>query len=149
MLGRSCSSPSVSLSMQPDQIDLFRSQAVYRWPAIGPGVMTHQTQDRYWRARVAPVLACRWVEVPATAELDRRLVRVWRHPSPLTRAENEVREMVAASINLSTLGWWVSWPVLVGSVGGSWSRGRSESVEAAQDDAMKQLLRRAGYHCAV
>jgi len=135
--------------MLHSQADIFRSQAVYRWPATGPGVMTHQTQGRYWRARVAPVLGSDWVRVPATVELESRLVRVWRHPSPLTRGQNEVREMVAASINLSTLRWWVSWPVLVGSAAGSWSRGQSASVEAAQADAMQQLRRRAGYHCAV
>lgn len=128
------------------QGDLFRSQAVYRWPANGPGALTHKTRGRWWRARSAPVLSASWVSVPASSQLDERMQLYWLHPSPLTRADNEARRLVAASINVDTCRWWVSWVGMVGRDNWPWSRGQSQDIEAAKGDTLGRLFRMAGYH---
>ena len=132
--------------MLPNQADLFRSQAVYQWPANGPGALTHQTGGRWWRARSAPVLSASWVSVPAEAELDERMQLYWLHPSPLTRADNELRRLVAASINVETCRWWVSWVGMVGRENRPWSRGQSTDIESAKVDCLARIMRVAGYH---
>jgi hypothetical protein len=77
---------------------------------------------------------------------DERLRLYWTHPSPNTRAENELQRSVAVSINPECCVWTVRFIPLVGVTGWPWSRGQSESLQAAKNDALARLMRLAGYH---
>jgi len=137
-----------------NQGDLFRSQAVYKWPCSSSGDKTHE-EDRlayqFWRARSAPLLSSSWETVwldhtQVDVFEDERLQLYWRHPSPITRAENECERWLAVSINIECYAWIVQFIPLVGVTGWPWSRGQSDSLEAAKRDSLARLMRLAGYH---
>jgi len=136
------------------QRDLFRSQAVYKWPCTAAGDHTHEEDRlayRFWRARSAPHLSASWVvEMEDHSQVDvfedERLRLYWTHPSPITRAENEHERWLAVSINTECYAWIVRFIPLVGVTGWPWSRGQSDSIESAKRDSLARLLRLAGYH---
>ena len=136
------------------QCDLFRSQAVYKWPCTAAGDRTHEDDRlayKYWRARPAPQLSASWETVmidhsQSGVVEDERIRLHWRHPRPITRAENEMDSWIAVSINPECFAWTVHYIPLVGVTGWPWSRGRSDSLEAAKRDALARLMRLSGYH---
>jgi len=136
------------------QCDLFRSQAVYKWPCRGPGDKTHEDDRlayRFWRARSAPLLSSDWsLEMDDHSQSgvfeDKRLRLYWNHPNPITRAQNERERWLAVSINPECFAWIVRFIPLVGVTGWPWSKGQSDSLEAAKRDALARLMRVAGYH---
>ena len=136
------------------QLDIFQSQAVYKWPCTAAGDHTHEDDRlayRFWRARSAPLLSSCWKTVlidntQSGVLEDERLQLYWQHPAPITRADNELDKWVAVSINPDCCAWTVRFIPLVGVTGWPWSRGRSDSLGAAKRDALARLMRLAGYH---
>lgn len=136
------------------QGDLFRSQAVYKWPCSGPGDKTHAEDRiayRFWRTRSAPHLSASWViEMEDHSQVgafeDERIRLYWTHPSPITRADNENERYLAVSINPESCAWIVQFIPIVGVTGWPWSRGKSDSIEGAKKDSLSRLMRLAGYH---
>ena len=142
------------------QLGLFSNTDLFAWPCTGPGPLTrldvskHQVKH-HWRARQAPLLSTSW----RLEHTDHRQVGefkdptyslYWRHPSPLTRGVNELDQRRAASINPVTLKWRVCFIPMIGSGNHwAWSRGQSESLEAAQADCIKRLRRMAGFNLGV
>ena len=140
------------------QLGLFSNADLFAWPCTGPGPLTHLDVSKrqikhYWRARQAPILSTSWrlaKTVYPAGTFHEGYLLYWRHPSPLTRGDNELDQMRAAWINPDTLKWYVNFVPMIGS-GAHWagSRGQSESLEAAQADCLKRLRRMAGFSLGV
>jgi hypothetical protein len=134
------------------QLGLF-DRTVYKWPCRRPGARSQPAYPgdeklrAHYRARFAPVLATTWQTRRTTYPSGETIERVelhWRHSGPLTRADYEYDSIVAVSINPEGFYWTVRWLVAVGRAGFSpWSRGQSESLEAAKVEALAKLAEKA------
>ena len=129
------------------QLRMFDT-TVYKWPCRFEGEKSRRYQPEaglktFYRPRFRPILSENWEaweEALPSGERVRRLRCYWKHPSPLTRADYEYDRVIACSINPDGFYWTVRWFARVGWAGfHPWSAGKSESLEEAKAQALRQL----------